>query len=445
MNARPCSRALRPSGGRSRPSLHLYMLVVAPIALLRGQKGRSAAPTQQVPREPGEARFCGPAAVQALDECRCSAREAMQPRPASRRRHRRRAAAGLTHSTRSPPLLTLPPRLQEPWTSALDSSAPARWQRRWPAPSSHRACAALSRSSPPTCELGRLALVAAHLWSCGAAFGLLAADSRAAAAAQQCSSERGAAASRQLSTAEHLLCAAPFSFTAVRRARVGHPPASGCLTSTFSMHRFHDCLACTGCRVGERKEVFRSFSTKPVDSNAEVGRAGAPGWIERRGGWERVCGLDGVPPPPPSVGCTSSLCLAALLYAPTELPSNKNQSSRACPPWQVVKSADVIFIAVKPQYVSVVLREVRRRSCEAAARNSKLHPCCWRVGPVLHCQQASLMPRSAGGVTHFKGCWMRARFSPTTETNKSPSLPPSPSRCGLIWRTGTLWCPSQRV
>lgn len=27
---------------------------------------------------------------------------------------------------------------------------------------------------------------------------------------------------------------------------------------------------------------------------------------------------------------------------------------------QVVKSADVIFIAVKPQYVSVVLREVRR-------------------------------------------------------------------------------------
>lgn len=46
--------------------------------------------------------------------------------------------------------------------------------------------------------------------------------------------------------------------------------------------------------VGERKEVFRSFSTKPVDSNAEV-----------------------------------------------------------------VKSADVIFIAVKPQYVSVVLREVR--------------------------------------------------------------------------------------
>ncbi|KAI7843958.1 hypothetical protein COHA_002496 [Chlorella ohadii] len=46
--------------------------------------------------------------------------------------------------------------------------------------------------------------------------------------------------------------------------------------------------------VGERKEVFRSFNTKPVDSNAEV-----------------------------------------------------------------VKSADVIFIAVKPQYVSVVLREVR--------------------------------------------------------------------------------------
>ena len=208
MNARPCSRGLRRSGGRSRPSLHLYMLVVASLARLRGQKGRSAAPTQQVPREPGKARFCGSAAVQAFAECRCSAREAMQPRPASRRHRRHRAAASLTHSTRSPPFLTLPRRLQEPWTSALDSSAPARWQRRWPAPSSHRVCAAPSRSSPPTCEQGWLAwllrIVELH-------FGLLAAASRAAAAAQQCSSQRRGAL-LPVSSARQSTCSAlrPF-------------------------------------------------------------------------------------------------------------------------------------------------------------------------------------------------------------------------------------------
>jgi pyrroline-5-carboxylate reductase len=122
--------------------------------------------------------------------------------------------------------------------------------------------------------------------------------------------------------------------------------------------------------VDERKEVFRSFGTNPVDGNIEVGgqQAHPPPVLLFVAApllaWHGIClhcwGCTRLTP----VLCNrTAASLPAALPVCAGLQPRTSYPNASRPPTsiilQVVTSSDVIFIAVKPQYVSVVLREVR--------------------------------------------------------------------------------------